>query len=131
MSRSRARSSPSPARTISNPFPPPLRPCSDRDDGKWKMDDERWKMENGKWKMENVRRMHSHFPFSIFHFPSHEGDSMAFTLELGQKAPDFNLPGIDGKSYSPSSFKDAKLLIVVFSCNHCPYVIGSEDRMIA
>jgi peroxiredoxin len=56
---------------------------------------------------------------------------MAFTLELGKSAPDFSLPGTDGKTYSLASFKDAKALVVVFSCNHCPYVIGSEDRMIA
>jgi peroxiredoxin len=54
---------------------------------------------------------------------------MAFTLPIGQKAPDFDLPGVDGKNYSLSSFRDAKLLVVVFSCNHCPYVVGSEDRM--
>ncbi len=54
---------------------------------------------------------------------------MAFTLQLGQQAPDFNLPGIDGKNYSLEDFKDAKLLVVVFSCNHCPYVVGSEERM--
>jgi peroxiredoxin len=56
---------------------------------------------------------------------------MSFTLQLGAAAPDFNLPGVDGKSYSLANFTDAKLLIVFFSCNHCPYVIGSEDRMIA
>src|SRR4051812_15263159 len=55
---------------------------------------------------------------------------MAFTLQLGQSAPDFNLPGVDGKDYSLADFKDAKLLVVVFSCNHCPYVVGSEERMI-
>ncbi len=54
---------------------------------------------------------------------------MAFTLELGHKAPDFSLPGVDGKTWSLSDFDQAKLLIVVFSCNHCPFVIGSEDRM--
>ena len=54
---------------------------------------------------------------------------MAFTLELGSPAPDFNLPGIDGRTYSLKDFKDAKLLVVVFSCNHCPYVVGSEERM--
>ena len=54
---------------------------------------------------------------------------MAFTLTLGSKAPDFNLPGVDGKSYSPASFKEAKLLVVLFTCNHCPYVVGSEDRI--
>jgi peroxiredoxin len=54
---------------------------------------------------------------------------MAFTLELGHKAPDFSLPGVDGKTWSLSDFEQAKLLIVVFSCNHCPFVVGSEDRM--
>lgn len=54
---------------------------------------------------------------------------MAFTLEIGQKAPDFSLPGVDGKTYSLDSFADAKVLVVVFSCNHCPFVVGSEDRM--
>ena len=54
---------------------------------------------------------------------------MAFTLEIGQAAPDFDLPGVDGNSHSLASFGDAKLLVVVFSCNHCPYVVGSEDRM--
>ena len=48
---------------------------------------------------------------------------------FGETAPDFNLPGVDGKSYALAEFKGAKLLIVVFSCNHCPYVVGSEDRM--
>ena len=56
---------------------------------------------------------------------------MAFTLQIGQSAPDFNLPGVDGKRYSLANFKDAKALVVVFSCNHCPYVVGNEDRMIA
>jgi len=54
---------------------------------------------------------------------------MSFTLPLGSKAPDFDLPGVDGKHYSLSNFKDAKLLVVVFSCNHCPYVVGSEERL--
>jgi peroxiredoxin len=56
---------------------------------------------------------------------------MAFTLEIGADAPDFALPGVDGKTYSLDDFKDAKVLIVVFTCNHCPYVVGSEDRMVA
>ncbi len=55
---------------------------------------------------------------------------MAFTLELGAAAPDFNLPGVDDKQYSLDSFKEAGILVVVFSCNHCPAAIGSEDRMI-
>jgi peroxiredoxin len=54
---------------------------------------------------------------------------MSFTLQLGQAAPDFKLPGVDGKQYSLASVKPAKLLVVAFTCNHCPFVIGSEDRM--
>lgn len=56
---------------------------------------------------------------------------MAFTLPLGAAAPDFSLPGVDGKTHALADFAGARLLAVVFSCNHCPYVIGSEDRMIA
>ena len=56
---------------------------------------------------------------------------MAFTLQIGQPAPNFNLPAADGGRYSLEDFGDAKVLVVVFSCNHCPYVVGSEDRMIA
>lgn len=55
---------------------------------------------------------------------------MSFTLQLTQSAPDFNLRGVDDKQYSLASFKDAKLLVIAFTCNHCPYVIGSEDRII-
>jgi len=55
---------------------------------------------------------------------------MAFTLQLGDTAPDFRLPGTDGKDHSLAEFAGSKALVVVFSCNHCPYVIGSEDRMI-
>ena len=54
---------------------------------------------------------------------------MAFTLSLGEKTPKFNLPGVDGKNWSLDNFADAKILVVVFSCNHCPFVVGSEDRM--
>ncbi len=54
---------------------------------------------------------------------------MPFTLQIGESPPDFDLPGVDGKNYSPASFNDAKSLIVFFSCNHCPYVVGSEDCM--
>jgi peroxiredoxin len=52
-------------------------------------------------------------------------------LKIGDVAPDFNLPGVDGKNYSLSSFADKKAVVVIFSCNHCPYVIAYEDRMIA
>jgi peroxiredoxin len=52
---------------------------------------------------------------------------MAFTLEIGSKAKNFNLPATDGKTYSLESFNDSKYLVVFFTCNHCPYVIGSDE----
>jgi len=52
---------------------------------------------------------------------------MAFTLQLGEKALDFELPATDGKTYKLTDFSDAETLVVFFTCNHCPYVIGSND----
>jgi peroxiredoxin len=53
-------------------------------------------------------------------------------LNINDPMPEFkNLPGVDGKKYSSSNFKDMSILIIVFSCNHCPYVKAYEDRMIA
>ncbi len=52
---------------------------------------------------------------------------MAFTLENGAKAPNFKLPATDGKTYSLHDFDSAKVLVIFFTCNHCPYVIGSDE----
>jgi thiol-disulfide isomerase/thioredoxin len=52
------------------------------------------------------------------------------TLATGASAPDFSLPGIDGKTYTLQSFKDAKVLAVVFICNHCPTSQAYEDRLV-
>jgi peroxiredoxin len=55
-----------------------------------------------------------------------------FMLELGKQAPNFeNLKATDGKSYSLSSFDKNPVLVVIFSCNHCPYVVAYEDRIVA
>ena len=51
---------------------------------------------------------------------------MSFTLQIGAKAPDFNLPATDGKRYKLSDFQD-EFLVIFFTCNHCPYVIGSDE----
>jgi len=48
---------------------------------------------------------------------------------LGSIAPDFTLPGVDGKNYSLENFKDKKALLVIFMCNHCPYVIAVQGRI--
>lgn len=50
-----------------------------------------------------------------------------YTLQLGAQAPDFFLPATDGKKYRLEDFKEAKALVIFFTCNHCPYVIGSDE----
>jgi len=52
---------------------------------------------------------------------------MSFTLSIGDTAPDFSLCATNGKSYSLDSFKDARALVIFFTCNHCPYVKGSDE----
>jgi len=52
------------------------------------------------------------------------------TLAIGSAAPDFKLPDITGKFYSLKDFQDAKVLVILFSCNHCPTAQAYEDRMI-
>ena len=50
-------------------------------------------------------------------------------LPLGTKAPDFSLPNIDGRQVSLSDFEGAPALLVVFMCNHCPYVKHVADAL--
>lgn len=52
---------------------------------------------------------------------------MSYTLQPGQKAISFRLPATDGKEYSLSDFDEYPYLVVFFTCNHCPYVIGSDE----
>ena len=52
---------------------------------------------------------------------------MSFTLPIGAKAPNFKLPATDGNTYELADFGDSKVLVVFFTCNHCPYVIGSGE----
>ena len=52
---------------------------------------------------------------------------MAFTLQIGKKAPDFTLPGTDGNEYSVNDFNDSDILVIFFTCNHCPFVTGSDE----
>ncbi|TFH50046.1 MAG: redoxin domain-containing protein [Bacteroidia bacterium] len=53
------------------------------------------------------------------------------TLEPGNLAPDFSLPGVDGITYTLKSFEKAKVVVVIFSCNHCPTAQAYEDRIIS
>jgi peroxiredoxin len=52
---------------------------------------------------------------------------MAFTLQIGDKALDFKLPATDGNTYRLSDFQDAEVLVIFFTCNHCPFVTGSDE----
>jgi peroxiredoxin len=52
---------------------------------------------------------------------------MSFTLQIGERAPDFRLPATDGKTYALADFASDPVLVVFFSCNHCPYVTGSDE----
>ena len=51
------------------------------------------------------------------------------TLRIGQKAPDFNLPGVDGRNYKLADFVDADVLVIIFTCNHCPTAQAYEERI--
>jgi peroxiredoxin len=51
------------------------------------------------------------------------------SLALAHQAPSFALPGIDGREHTLESYSDADILVLIQSCNHCPYVLAWEDRM--
>src|SRR5678809_74582 len=51
------------------------------------------------------------------------------TLPIGSKAIDFSLPGVDGKTYTLKDFASSKLLVIIFTCNHCPTAQAYEDRI--
>ena len=52
---------------------------------------------------------------------------MSFTLQIGDRAPDFQLPATDGKTYALDDFASDPVLVIFFTCNHCPYVTGSDE----
>ncbi|MEI7435545.1 MAG: thioredoxin family protein, partial [bacterium] len=52
---------------------------------------------------------------------------MAFTLKIGDAAPDFVLPATNEKNYRLEDFAKARALVVFFTCNHCPFVTGSDE----
>jgi thiol-disulfide isomerase/thioredoxin len=56
-------------------------------------------------------------------------DDHPTTLALGSAAPDFKLPGVDGKTYTLADFKDSAVLVVLFTCNHCPTAQYYEERI--
>jgi peroxiredoxin len=71
------------------------------------------------------------FLFSVVNCYSQTSHPEPVTLKVGSKAPDFSLPGIDGKTYSLKDFDKSPVVVIVFSCNHCPTAQAYEDRIIA
>lgn len=51
-------------------------------------------------------------------------------IKPGFKAPDFSLPSVDGKNYRLADFANSQLLVLMFICNHCPYVKAVEERFL-
>ncbi|WP_339711808.1 redoxin domain-containing protein [uncultured Kriegella sp.] len=62
--------------------------------------------------------------------PQEVPEQKVTTLKIGEKAPDFNLPGTDGKFHKLSDFNSSKVLVIIFTCNHCPTAQAYEERMI-
>jgi peroxiredoxin len=82
--------------------------------------------------MKSLKRIAAVMPALLF-LASQLGwsdDQMYNTLEIGRPAPDFALRGIDGRSSSLKDFSDAKILVVIFTANHCPTAQAYEDRVI-
>jgi peroxiredoxin len=52
---------------------------------------------------------------------------MSFTLDIGERPPEFRLPATDGKTYAISDLEADPVLVIFFTCNHCPYVTGSDE----
>ncbi|HET6250938.1 MAG TPA: redoxin domain-containing protein [Tepidisphaeraceae bacterium] len=66
----------------------------------------------------------------LFCFPALSQSANVKTLDIGSAAPDFSLPGVDGKTHALKDFADAKILCVIFTCNHCPTAQAYEQRII-
>ena len=75
--------------------------------------------------MVNEGGLRSRSALTIRHEPS------TMSLKIGDPAPSFSLPGTDGRTHALGGLSDKPVLIVVFSCNHCPYVQAYEDRLVA
>ena len=58
-------------------------------------------------------------------------DKHSTMLSLGTKAPEFNLQGVDGEVYSNNTFRDNKGLLVMFICNHCPFVLHVREGLVS
>lgn len=70
-------------------------------------------------------------PFLLLFVASEMSAADQKTLPVGASAPNFSLPGVDGKTYTLASFNKYNILVIVFTCDHCPTAQAYEDRLIA
>ena len=59
-----------------------------------------------------------------------ERESQSAKLDIGSILPEFNLPSVDGTTKGTKYLKEGKASLIAFTCNHCPYVKGSEEMLI-
>lgn len=67
--------------------------------------------------------------FAVIAAPAFSAPEQIKTLSIGAKAPGFALPGVDGKIHKLSDYDQAKVLVIVFTCNHCPTAQAYEGRI--
>jgi thiol-disulfide isomerase/thioredoxin len=79
-----------------------------------------------------LRKIFLIFSLVILSYPSSQvaQERKVETLKIGQKAPDFNLVGVDDKRYTLASFNEYDILVILFTCNHCPTAQAYEDKFI-
>ena len=76
-----------------------------------------------------MRNTLAHFSASLLAFTLQAAEPQYSTLPIGSSAPDFRLPGADGKTWRLKDFSRAKILVVTFTCNHCPTAQAYEERI--
>ena len=76
-----------------------------------------------------MRKIPILFIFLLVHHIAAQAMADPTPLPIGSPAPDFSLPATDGKTYSLSDFASAKVLVLIFTCNHCPTAQAYEERI--
>src|SRR5690606_2165322 len=77
-----------------------------------------------------MKRLAATLSFILFAFILLAQEKEITLLPVGSKAPDFNLPGVDDRNYTLSDFSSHEILVILFTCNHCPTAQAYEDRFI-
>ncbi len=77
-----------------------------------------------------MKRLAATLSFILFAFVLLAQEKEITLLPVGSKAPDFNLPGVDDRNYTLGDFSSHEILVILFTCNHCPTAQAYEDRFI-